>query len=186
MRQRRRRRTTGGVREKGKEHWSPHCSFFVLQPKYKSCCSKSPLKQTSYTSAFKHARVLLIITACSSLRAHGWKSTYNTRAVLIFIPDLMHLWPQLGLLLQLQHSTKSQRHHLIRQEHWINQRCTRNPVCGQAKEKKTGSIINLHTKHKPVFYLTENTGYCLWFASSQLKVALTELQVSETRNKATG
>lgn len=102
MRQRR-RRTRGGVSEKGKEHSSPHCSFF----------------NSSQNTNPETSQWYLIIIHTSSLQEHDWKSTYNRRLF-----SLSTLWPHLGLFIQLQHSTESQRQCFIKQEHWINHHCT--------------------------------------------------------------
>lgn len=166
-------RTRGGVREKGKEHRSPRCSLFdSLQPKYKSCCSKYPgnkpvIPEPSNTCAANNYSMLQASSA--RLEVH-----IQHQAVLIFnqILCLEHLWPRLSPAAQKPRGITSSNRNigLINSSPESRVRSSKSQIC-----KKPNGIINLYTKHEPVFQLTQNTGYCLLANNTLLHLESTQV-----------
>lgn len=103
---RRQRRTGGGVRKKDKLKSTP----------------LSPRQNTNLAAIHSHKSNSTKSSNYSMFRAlSAWLGVKaQHRAVLVFNRGL-------SLLIQLQHGSKTQRHHLIKQEHYINQGCTPIP-----------------------------------------------------------
>lgn len=143
----------GGVREKGKEHSSPHCSFFNHQPKYKSCWSKSPWNKPVIPDNNVHRLFFLFFT---SLQVHGWKSSHDTRLCPHFQPD-----PLYAVLVTSARSTFSscsaaqKPSGIASLDKNIGLITAAPESCvwssrSQTWQQQPECIINLHTRHEPV------------------------------------